>query len=137
MKRDSTLVRSQVTLKSLIKSLKLEKQGFLVELNMLQEKWVEEPKLWEKVPIAIRLELTNHASIFQPLPGLPPIRDINHGIKLFLGMAPISARLHRYPQFQKDEIEKLVEEMLVVDIIQPSNSAFSSLVLLMEKKDGR
>ena len=43
---------------------------------------------------------------------------------------------YRYPQFHKDEIEKIVKKMLLVETIQPSKSAFSSLVLLVKKKDG-
>ena len=40
----------QVTLKFLMKSLKLEKQGFLVQLNVLWKLGVEEP--WSRVPTA-------------------------------------------------------------------------------------
>ena len=36
----------------------------------------------------------------------------------------------------KDEIEKQVQGMLQSGIIQPSNNAFSSHVLLVKKKDG-
>ena len=42
---------------------------------------------------------------------------------------------YHYAHFQKEEIEKQVDEMLKQKIIQPSSSPFSSLVLLLKKKD--
>lgn len=54
---------------------------------------------------------------------------------LYLGKGPVNVRPYNYPQFQKNEIEKLVTKMLQAEIIQPSTSPFSSPVLLVKKKD--
>lgn len=74
--------------------------------------------------------------VFNPIEGLPPLRCHDHAIELKSREGPINVRPYRYPEFQKDEIERLVEEMLTAGIIQPSTSPFSSPVLLVKKKDG-
>lgn len=59
-----------------------------------------------------------------------------HANILHEGMEPISMRPYQYPRIQNDEIEKLVKEMLEAEIIRPSTSPYSSLVLFVKKKDG-
>jgi len=44
-------------------------------------------------------------------------------------------RSYRYPQLQKDELEKQCATMLAQGIIRPSSSPFSAPVLLIKKQD--
>jgi hypothetical protein len=43
---------------------------------------------------------------------------------------------YHYPYYQKEEIERLVGEMLNSWVIRPSQSPYSSPVLLVRKVDG-
>ena len=48
----------------------------------------------------------------------------------------MNVRPYRYPQFPKDEIERLIQEMLENGIIRPSVSPYFSPVLFFKKRDG-
>lgn len=74
--------------------------------------------------------------VFEIPSGLPPVRHQDHHIILKDGSDPVNVRSYRYPQTQKDEIERLIHDMLASGIIQLSNNPFSSPVLLVKKKDG-
>jgi hypothetical protein len=80
--------------------------------------------------------LDEYTDMFSISTGLPPPRRHNHQIHLLPGTAPVAVRPYRYPQLLKDELERQCVEMLQQGIIQPSSSAFSSLVLLVKKHDG-
>lgn len=59
-----------------------------------------------------------------------------HSSNLKEGSNPVSVRPFKYPQVQKNEIERLIGEMLDAETIQPSTSPFSSPIILVKKKDG-
>jgi hypothetical protein len=66
----------------------------------------------------------------------PPTRSFDHKINLTEGAQPTCVRPYRYPYYQKEEIEKIVGEMLTTGIIRPSQSPYSSPILLVRKANG-
>ncbi|GAU45358.1 hypothetical protein TSUD_239070 [Trifolium subterraneum] len=80
--------------------------------------------------------LHTYRKVFQTPSGLPPPREHNHEIHLKEGTKPVKVKPYRYPHSQKEEIEKMVHDMLQQGIIKPSNSPFSSPIILVKKKDG-
>lgn len=49
---------------------------------------------------------------------------------------PVSVKPYRYPQIQKGEIERMASDIMQAWIIQPTTSPYTSLVILVKKKDG-
>ena len=80
--------------------------------------------------------LDNHSKVFETPKDLPPICDHDHAINLIRGSVPLNIRPYKYPYIQKSEIEHMVAKMLEIGIIQPSQSYFSTPVVLVHKKDG-
>ena len=50
--------------------------------------------------------------------------------------APIRQQARRIPPFRKDEVNKLLDDMLRKEIVTPSQSPWASPVVLVRKKDG-
>ena len=75
-------------------------------------------------------------SLFARPARYPPTRQSDHAFPLIPGASPFQVYPYRYPLAVKDEVERQVTDMLNSGIIQPSNSLFSSSVLLVKKKDG-
>nr|GFB30666.1 retrovirus-related Pol polyprotein from transposon 17.6 [Tanacetum cinerariifolium] len=87
-------------------------------------------RLFELEQLFIRFD-----SLFQVPTTLPLHRSIDHHIHLLPDSTSVNVRPYLYPHNQKGEIEKFVNEMLSQGIIRYSQSPFSSLVLLVKKKD--
>jgi len=80
--------------------------------------------------------LHEFSDVFMEPSSLPPSRQIDHSIPLKEGIAPVNVRPYCYAHYQKEEIEKQVQEMLNSGLVQPSTNPFSSPVILVKKKDG-
>lgn len=138
LKGDPSLTHTKISLKAMLRTIRKEGGGILVELNRMEGKESTGQKREQdaKVPELLNPVLNRFQGVFEMPPGLPPKRGHEHSIVLKQGSNPVGVRPYRYPQFQKDEIEKLIKEMLGAGIIRPSSSPFSSPVLLVRKKDG-
>ncbi|KAK9106331.1 hypothetical protein Syun_022342 [Stephania yunnanensis] len=134
IKGEPTLHRALVSCKSIQRSLDSVMGCFLIECLSGESS----PNIsWDSIEVPrIRDLLHSFSALFDMPTSLPPARGCDHAIHLKEGTDPIRVRPYRYPQIQKSEIEKMVNEMLAAGIIQPSNSPFSSPVLLVKKKDG-
>ena len=68
------------------------------------------------------------------LPGLPPDRDIEFGIELIPGTAPISRRPYRMPPDELAELKKQLEDLSKKGFIRPSKSEWGCPALFVKKK---
>ena len=111
--------------------LKKEKRGVIAQLCSL-----EVPTSKSSISPDLQKVLDNHSKVFETPKCLPPIHDHDNAIHLIPGSVPPNIRPYRYPCVQKSEIERMIAEMLEASIIQPSQSYFSTPVVLVQKKDG-
>jgi len=102
------------------------------ELCMLNTLAVE-----TEVDSGVERVVNTYQDIFVEPTELPPFRDQHdHRIPLLEGSNPVNQRPYRYVIHQKNEIDKIVEDMLAAGTIQGSSSSYASPVVLVKKKDG-
>lgn len=87
------------------------------------------------MPKELQILLQKFAQVMEEPTTLPPQRDFDHRVLLKDETTPVNVAPYRYAHFQKNEIERQVNEMLRSGLIRPSTSPFSSPVLLVKKKD--
>ncbi|GJV04300.1 retrovirus-related pol polyprotein from transposon 17.6 [Tanacetum coccineum] len=88
------------------------------------------------VPKGLQTLLEDYNDVFAVLKELPPVRSHDHIIPLKEGSPTVNIRPYRYPATQKDAIESMVQELLDAGVIRHSQSPFSSLIVMVKKKDG-
>lgn len=87
------------------------------------------------IPEPVLMLLCAYEDLFHVPTSLPPSRFCVHSIPLIEGARPVSICPYRFSLSMKKEVESQVVKMLQNGIIQHSSSSFSSLVLLVKKKD--
>ena len=107
------------------------KKGLVLQVMML-----DSPQDQPQTNSALKELLQQFNFVFNTPKELPPSRGHEHQIVLKEGTQPINVRPYRYPFYQKNEIEKIVKDLLEIGAIRPSKSPCSSPVLLVRKADG-
>ena len=72
----------------------------------------------------------------EELPGLPPNREVEFGIDLLPGTAPVSIAPYRMAPKELVELKAQIQELLDRGFIRPSVSPWGAPVLFVKKKDG-
>jgi hypothetical protein len=80
--------------------------------------------------------LGEFADVFQDLPGLPPVRPVDHTIPLMPGAQPSSRPMYRLSPLELDEVKRQVTDLLAKGMVRPSTSPYSAPILFVGKKDG-
>jgi hypothetical protein len=113
------------------KLLKKGHSGVIAQLHAIQAR--ETPP----VPQDLQALLSKHQMVFSTPQGLPPSQGVHdHSLPLVPGILPPNIRPYRHPFAQKNEIEKMVQELLTIGIIHPSTSPYSSRIVMVLKKEG-
>jgi hypothetical protein len=66
----------------------------------------------------------------------PSCGSHDHSIPLIYSILPPNVHPHRHAFPQKNKNEKFVQELLVADVIHPSTSPYSSVVVMALKIEG-
>ena len=114
LRGDPSLAVTQISLKAIERIFRKEKKGILVELSQLISEKVTAIVLLSQHLLPI---IHKYQAIYNDPKNLPPPRNKDHAIVLKEGTNPVSVRPYRYPQIQKDEIEKMVLDMLKALIV--------------------
>jgi hypothetical protein len=126
--KPSKVIRSN----GMTKLLKKGHQGVIVQLCSLDVQ-TSQPY----IPLDLQGIIDKHSKVFEDIhKGISPTRNHDHVIHLIHGSVSPNIRPYRYPYAWKIEIESMVEEMLEDGIIRPSQSSYSTPVVMVLMKEG-
>ncbi|GIL48923.1 hypothetical protein Vafri_5075 [Volvox africanus] len=70
--------------------------------------------------------LQGYADVFRDVPGLPPMRPVDHTIPLVPGAQPVSRPMYRLSPLELDEVKRQVTDLLAKGMIRLSTSPYSA-----------
>lgn len=79
--------------------------------------------------------LAKYEDEFNKPDNLPSTRKVDHMIQLKQDNGSVNVCPFKYPDTHKEEIERLIDEMLRPGIIKPRVNPFASRMILVKKKD--
>ena len=83
----------------------------------------------------MKIFLETYSLLFELPIGLPLTWGAHdHNIPLIPGIHPPNFLPYRYPFFQNNEIEKIIQELLATRVICPSTIPYSSPIVMVLKK---
>ncbi|KAA3470011.1 DNA/RNA polymerases superfamily protein [Gossypium australe] len=85
----------------------------------------------ESVPV-----VCEYPDVFlKELPGLPPVKEVEFGIELIPGIAPILVAPYRMAPLELKELKVQLQELTDKGFARPSYSSWGALALFVKKKD--
>ncbi|RDX72802.1 hypothetical protein CR513_47661, partial [Mucuna pruriens] len=127
LRGDPSLYKATVSVQAMVKIMEQEEQGFLIDCYMAELKDQPEEPCPESVQQLLRV--WEFAEVFKEPHGLPPLTRQDHAITLKEGASIPNLRPYKYPHYQKNEIEKLVGEMLHAGIIRPNYRTLNKVIV--------
>ncbi|KAA3473358.1 DNA/RNA polymerases superfamily protein [Gossypium australe] len=128
---ESSELNGLPTVISILKALSYVKKGYEAYFAYVIDSKVSEKKI-ESVPV-----VCEYSDVFpEELSGLPPIRKVEFGIDLLLGMTPVSIASYRMAPIELKELKSQLQELTDRGFARPSFSPWGALVLFVKKKDG-
>ena len=110
------------------------RKGLVLHISVQSE--LTSTECLTQLPKQVSDLLVEFEFVFATPVDLPPLTGHEHQITLKERAQAISQRPYRYPYYQKNEIEKIVKELLSVGFIRDSCSPFASPVLLVRNANG-
>jgi hypothetical protein len=111
------------------KVLKKVHSGIIAQLHSIQA--IETPF----VHLDLQATISKDQVVFSTLQGIPPSHSVHdHSIPVVPGILPRNVHPYFPPFAQKNENDKIVQELIQVGVIRPSTSAYSSTVVMVLKK---
>lgn len=118
------------------KLCQLLKKQAIGAVIMLTNSIADGPQKYNMIPEGLKSVLAEFEDVFKEPDHLPPTRAVDHAIPLLDENKTINQKPYRMPYHKKNAMELLIEQLLDNAMIRPSESLYSSHVILVKKKDG-